>query len=111
MTSTTNSIGEIAMGYASGHYGIKTAVGIAAARATAMAQVTGNGSMAALGDCFHKTKYIINQILADAHANDGLWIAVINSPKDVTMAGDMKRVDQLVLLAWDRNIFITKLKV
>ena len=111
MTSTTNSIGEIAMGYASGHYSKKTAVGIAAARATAMTQVNGNGSMAALGACFHRTKYMIKQILADAHAEDGLWIAAINCLKDVTVAGDTKLVDKLILLAGDRKIFAAKLKV
>ena len=40
------------MGYPSGHYTEKTAVGIAAARATGMAQVSGNGSMAACAYSF-----------------------------------------------------------
>jgi acyl transferase domain-containing protein len=99
------------MGYASGHYTKKTAVGIAAARATAMAQVSGNGSMAALGACFHRAKYMIKQILTDANTDEGLWIAAINSPKDVTVAGDSKLIDKLVLLAQGRKIFIAKLKV
>ena len=99
------------MGYASGHYSKKTAVGIAAARATAMTQVNGNGSMAALGACFHRAKYMIKQILADAHADEGLWIAAINSPKDVTVAGNTELVDKLVLLARGRKIFVAKLKV
>jgi acyl transferase domain-containing protein len=99
------------MGYASGHYGKKTAVGIAAARSAAMAQVSGNGSMVALGACFHRAKYMIKQILADAHADNGLWISAINSPKDVTVAGDNKLIDMLILLAQDRKIFVAKLKV
>ena len=111
MNFITNSIGEIAMGYASGHYSRRTAVGIAAARATAMAQVSGNGSMAALGACFHRAKYMIKKILTDAHVDNGLWIAAINSPKDVTVAGESKLIDMLVLLAQDRKIFVAKLKV
>ena len=99
------------MGYASGHYSKKTAVGIAAARATAMAQVTGNGSMAALGACYHRAKYMIKNILADASTESGLWIAAINSPKDVTVAGDSELIDKLVRVAEGRKIFVAKLKV
>ncbi|KAF8800322.1 hypothetical protein BYT27DRAFT_6834852 [Phlegmacium glaucopus] len=106
-----HSIGEIAMGYASGHYSKKTAVGIAAARATAMATVSGNGSMIALGACYHRAKYMIKHILADAQAEEGLWIAAINSPKDVTVAGDDKLIDMLVSLAQERGTFVVKLKV
>ena len=99
------------MGYASGHYGKKTAIGIAAARAIAMTQVSGNGSVAALGACFHRAKYMIKNILADAHTGSGLWIAAINSPKDVTVAGDTKLIDMLVSVAQSRKIFVAKLKV
>jgi len=76
-----------------------------------MAQASGNGSMVALGACFHRAKYMIKQILADAQANDGLWIAAINSPKDVTVAGDNKLIDMLFSLAQERKIFVAKLKV
>ncbi|KAF8800384.1 hypothetical protein BYT27DRAFT_7148677 [Phlegmacium glaucopus] len=106
-----HSIGEIAMGYASGNYSKKTAVGIAAARATAMATVSGNGSMIALGACYHRAKYMIKHVLADAQADDGLWIAAINSPQDVTVAGDNKLIDMLVSLAQERGTFVAKLKV
>ena len=107
----TKSIGEIALGYASGHYSKKTAIGIAAARATAMAQVNGSGSMAAVGACYHRTKYMIKRVLTDAHADSGLWVAAINSPRDVTVAGDTKLIDMLVSLAQSRKIFVAKLKV
>ena len=76
-----------------------------------MAQVSGNGSMAALGACFHRAKYMINRIMTDAHIDSGLWIAAINSPKDVTVAGDSELIDKLVSLAQGRKIFVAKLKV
>ena len=99
------------MGYSSGHYNKKTAIGIAAARSTAMARVSGNGSMVALGACFHRARYMIKNILADAHTASGLWIAAINSPDHVTVAGDSNLVDMLVLLAQSKKMFVAKLKV
>ena len=107
----TKSIGEIALGYASGHYSKKTAIGIAAARAVAMAKVSGNGSMAAIGVCYHRAKYMIKTIMTEAHTDSGLWIAAVNSPRDVTVAGDTKLIDMLVSLAQGRKIFVAKLKV
>ncbi|KAF9461490.1 hypothetical protein BDZ94DRAFT_1263481 [Collybia nuda] len=106
-----HSIGEIAMGYASGCYDKKTAVGIAAARAGAMAKLTNNGSMVALNACYHRAKYMIKSVLADAQETDGLWIAAINSPIEVTVAGDTKLIEKVYENAQGRKMFAAKLRV
>ncbi|KAI6098831.1 putative nonribosomal peptide synthetase [Pisolithus croceorrhizus] len=93
--SSGHSIGEIAMGYASGHYDREMAVGIATARAAAMIKAEGNGAMVALG------------------VSSGLWIAGINSPQAVTVAGRHELVDALEAYAKDPSvkIFAAKLRV
>ncbi|KAG9317960.1 hypothetical protein JVU11DRAFT_12 [Chiua virens] len=70
-----HSIGEIAMGYASGHYDRETAVGIAVARAAAMTRAEGNGTMVALGVSVQKAKKMIRKVLSQAKTSSGLWIA------------------------------------
>ncbi|EMD32324.1 PKS/NRPS enzyme [Gelatoporia subvermispora B] len=108
-----HSIGEIAMGYASGHYDRETAVGIAVARAAAMTKAEGNGSMVALGVGVQKAKLLIKKVLEKAGVKDGLWVAGINSPKAVTLAGKTELVDAMVELAADPadKVFAAKLRV
>ncbi|KAG6333238.1 hypothetical protein ID866_5853, partial [Astraeus odoratus] len=108
-----HSIGEIAMGYASGHYDREMAVGIAAARAAAMVQAEGNGAMVALGVGVQKAKTLMRKVLSDAKVSSGLWIAGINSPQAVTVAGKHELVDALVELAKDPSVmvFAAKLRV
>ncbi|KAL4075275.1 hypothetical protein V8B97DRAFT_2022271 [Scleroderma yunnanense] len=108
-----HSIGEIAMGYASGHYDREMAVGIAAARAAAMIQAEGNGAMVALGVGVQKAKTLMRKVLSDAKVTSGLWIAGINSPQAVTVAGEHELIDALVALAKDPSVmvFAAKLRV
>ncbi|KIJ60828.1 polyketide synthetase [Hydnomerulius pinastri MD-312] len=108
-----HSLGEIAMGYASGHYSREMAVGIAVARATAMLRAEGNGAMVALGVGVQKAKAMIKKVLRQASATTGLWIAGINSPEAVTVAGKHELVDALVGLAKDpaHSVFAAKLRV
>lgn len=107
----SESLGEIAMGYASGHYDKVTAIGIAVARAAAMKNAEGNGSMVALGICFQRARYMIKQVLEDAGAADGLWIAAINSPDAVTVAGRSELIDKLAGIVKARGFFAAKLIV
>ena len=108
-----HSIGEIAMGYASGHYDRETAVGIAVGRAAAMTQAEGNGGMVALGVGVQKTKLMIKKVFARAGVDSGLWIAGINSPKAVTIAGKHELIDLMVEVAADPldKVFAAKLRV
>ena len=108
-----HSIGEIAMGYASGHYDRETAVGIAVGRAAAMARAEGNGGMVALGVGVQKAKLMIKKVFSRAGVDSGLWIAGINSPKAVTIAGQHELIDLMVEVAADPadKVFAAKLRV
>ncbi|KIJ63455.1 polyketide synthetase [Hydnomerulius pinastri MD-312] len=108
-----HSIGEIAMGYASGHYDRDMAVGIAVARAAAMTRAEGNGAMVALGVGVQKAKTMIRKVLSKEKATSGLWIAGINSPQAVTVAGTHELIDAMVELANDpeAKVFAAKLRV
>ncbi|KAH7927995.1 putative nonribosomal peptide synthetase [Leucogyrophana mollusca] len=108
-----HSLGEIAMGYASGHYDREVAIGIAVARAAAMTQAEGNGAMVALGVGVQKAKIMIRTVLSQAKTTSGLWIAGINSPSAVTVAGTHELVDAIVELAASPNakVFAAKLRV
>ena len=108
-----HSIGEIAMGYASGHYDRETAIGIAVGRAAAMTLAEGNGGMVALGVGVQKAKLMIKEVLARAGTDSGLWIAGINSPKAVTVAGQHELIDLMLDVAADPadKIFAAKLRV
>ena len=101
------------MGYASGHYDRETAVGIAVARAAAMTRAEGNGAMVALGAGVQKAKTMIRKVFSRTKAASGLWIAGINSPQAVTVAGRHELIDALIELARDPNamVFAAKLRV
>ncbi|KAF9238195.1 putative nonribosomal peptide synthetase [Melanogaster broomeanus] len=108
-----HSLGEIAMGYASGHYSRELAIGIAVARAAAMMHAEGNGSMVALGVGIQKAKAMIRKVLRQAGVDFGLWIAGINSPEAVTVAGKHELIDGLIKLAKNatQSVFAAKLRV
>ena len=66
------SIGEIVIGYASGHYDHEMAVGIAAARAADMVKANGNGAMVALSIGMQKAKMLMHKVMSDAKVSSGL---------------------------------------
>ena len=105
------SIGEIVMGYASGHYDREMAVGIAAARAAAMVKADGNSAMVALGVGVQKAKMLMRKVMSDAKVSSGLWIAGINSPQAVTVAGEHELVDALVAFAKDPSVMVFAAKL
>ena len=49
--------------------------------------------MAALGVGVQKAKLMIKKVLARAGVETGLWITGINSPKAVTIAGQIELID------------------
>lgn len=101
------------MGYASGHYDREMAIGIAVARAAAMNRAEGNGAMVALGVGVQTAKAMIRKVLSRAKATSGLWIAGINSPQAVTIAGTHELIDAIIELANDpgAKVFAAKLRV
>jgi len=107
-----HSIGEIAMGYASGHYDRETAIGLAVGRAS-LTQAQGNGGMVALGVGVQKAKLMIKKVFARAGVDTGLWVAGINSPKAVTVGGKHELVDLMLEVAADPadKVFAAKLRV
>ena len=107
------SIGEIVMGYASGHYDHEMAVSIAAAHVAAKVKADGNGAMVALSVGMQKAKMMMRKVMSGAKVSSGLWITGINSLKAVTVAGEHELIDGLVALAKDPSVmvFATKLRV
>ena len=73
----------------------------------------GNGGMVALGVGVRKAKLMIKKVLAHAGVEGGLWIADINSPKAVTIAGQHKLIDLMVEVAANPSdkVFAAKLQV
>ncbi|KAJ3146079.1 hypothetical protein HDU86_000536 [Geranomyces michiganensis] len=106
-----HSIGEVAMGFASGAMTKSAAIGIAVARAFAMSNAAGNGSMVAVSIGDAQARTYIKTVLKKACQTSGLWIAGINSPTAVTIAGREDLVDAMVLHAKSKDVFAAKLRV
>ncbi|KAG2148763.1 acyl transferase/acyl hydrolase/lysophospholipase [Suillus clintonianus] len=89
------SIGEIAMGYAAGHYDRTTTIGIAAAFATAMSEVEGNGATIFVAVSPRQARLIIDDVLLQAGVTSGLWISSFHSPHAVAIAGTHPLINAL----------------
>jgi acyl transferase domain-containing protein len=83
-----HSLGEIAMQYASGVLSKEGAIRLMAARAAAMTFSDGSGTMMALGCDEAAAKLFMSGI-------PQLWIAAINSPDAVTVAGSVESIAAL----------------
>ncbi|KAH7909125.1 putative nonribosomal peptide synthetase [Hygrophoropsis aurantiaca] len=68
-------------------------------RAVVMTPAEGNGAMVALGVGVQKAKAMIRKVFAQMKVTSGLWIAGINSPSAVTVAGTHELVDAMVELS------------
>ncbi|KAG1884672.1 acyl transferase/acyl hydrolase/lysophospholipase [Suillus subluteus] len=89
------SVGEIAMGYAAGHYDRSTTIGIAAAFATTMSEVEGNGATIFVAVSPRQAQLIIDDVLLQAGVTSGLWISSFHSPHAVAIAGTHPLIDAL----------------
>lgn len=85
-----HSIGEAAAAYASGALNIEDAVRVIVERARVQEMTRGSGAMAAVGI----SEEAAQPLLAE-HAGH-LWIAAVNSPTDLTLAGDADNVKAAV---------------
>jgi len=102
----SESLGEIAMGYVSGHYNKVTAIGIAIALAAAMKKAEENETMVSLGICFQRARYMIKQVLEGAGVADGLWITAINLPDAVTVASRDELINMLAGIVKGRDFLL-----
>ncbi|KAG2118289.1 acyl transferase/acyl hydrolase/lysophospholipase [Suillus cothurnatus] len=89
------SVGEIAMGYAAGHYDKTTTIGIAAAFATTMSEVEGNGATIFVAVSPRQAQLIIDDVLLQAGVSFGLWISAFHSPNAVAIAGTHPLINAL----------------
>jgi acyl transferase domain-containing protein len=85
-----HSIGEAAAAYASGALNIEDAVRVIVERARVQEMTRGSGAMAAVG-----ISEAAAQPLLEQH-RDKLWIAAVNSPTDLTLAGEADAVKAAV---------------
>lgn len=89
-----HSVGEIAAAWASGVLELEQAIHIVCARSRAQSLVRGKGRMAAVG----LSATAANEIIIQSGAT-GVEIAGINSPRNVTLSGDLEaliRIQQCV---------------
>lgn len=92
-----HSVGEIAAAWASGGLDLAAATNLVRKRSQAQARTHGQGRMAALGRGLAEAQAAI------AGLHDGLAIAAINAPGQVTVAGPAEAVTQLGALAERRG--------
>ncbi|KAK6507176.1 hypothetical protein TWF481_005625 [Arthrobotrys musiformis] len=110
-----HSSGEVAAAYAKGALSHKSAMKIAYYRgmggAAASQDPNSNGTMMVVGLGETEILPVLNDLSSKGY-ND-LHIACINSPRNVTIAGDVGHIEELkaALLVQDPNIFARKLKV
>ena len=84
-----HSVGEIAAAFAAGALDLESAVHVVLERSHAQAKTAGDGRMAAVGLPAIEARSIL------AAYNASLELAAINSPVDVTFAGDAAALDRL----------------
>lgn len=83
-----HSVGEIAAAVTAGAIDLRTAVSVVVARSRAQARTAGTGRMAAVG----LAETAARQAIAEF---GGLTLAGVNSPQDVTIAGDAEELRRL----------------
>lgn len=99
------SVGEIAMGYAAGHYDRSTTIGIATAFATAMSEVEGNGATIFVAVSPRQARLIIDDVLLQAGVTSGLWISSFHSPHAVAIAGTYPLINALLAFLSNSETF------
>ncbi|KAJ5692411.1 reducing type I polyketide synthase [Penicillium macrosclerotiorum] len=108
-----HSSGEIAAAYAVGAISARAAWRIAYYRGTCAAWLRNSnnkGAMVSVGLSKEQAERYLNMIAPGFEALD-LTVACINSPKNVTISGDVSQVDALQKLLSNEGIFARKLRV
>lgn len=109
--ATGHSSGEIAAAYTAGALSFQEAIAVAyfRGRITSDAIDSGvlSGAMASLGIGYEAAL----EVLKGTESGDTITIACINSPSNVTVSGSVSSLDQLEVVAAEKNIFFRKLRV
>ncbi|KAK4098855.1 putative polyketide synthase [Parathielavia hyrcaniae] len=111
-TVTGHSSGEIGAAYAAGLISFRTAVAVSYFRGQAAAQLwrqqdgVQKGAMLALGVGPDEAEELIQQ-----HAQGYATVAAVNSPKSVTVSGDVAAIASLHKAAEEKGLFARKLKI
>lgn len=109
---TGHSSGEIAAAYAAGLISFRAAIAVSYFRGQAAAQLwrqqagVQKGAMLALGVGPEETAELIQE-----HAKGYATVAAINSPKSVTVSGDVAAIENVHKVAEEKGLFARKLKV
>ncbi|PVI03918.1 ketoacyl-synt-domain-containing protein [Periconia macrospinosa] len=113
-----HSSGEIGAAYAGRYISKQSAWKVAYSRGVVASKLTrstshGAGAMMAVGLPEEEARPYIAEVLAKEKADIGLIIACVNSPSNVTVAGDDHLIDALLahLNAQNKGIFARKLRV
>ncbi|KAK7997329.1 hypothetical protein PG989_005369 [Apiospora arundinis] len=108
---TGHSSGEIAAAFVAGLVSFKTACAVSYFRGQAAARLSsrqaGKGAMLALGIGVEEASELINQHSGGAYA----IIAAINSPKSITISGDVSAIENIQKGAGEKGLFSRRLKV
>jgi acyl transferase domain-containing protein/NADPH:quinone reductase-like Zn-dependent oxidoreductase/acyl carrier protein len=88
---TGHSVGEIAAAWAAGCLTLEQAVQVVVERSAAQAQTAGAGRMAAVG----RSAAEVLDMLAQAGLEGTVEVAVLNSPRDVTVSGALEALQAL----------------
>ncbi|KAL2145167.1 hypothetical protein VTI28DRAFT_7803 [Corynascus sepedonium] len=112
-TVTGHSSGEIAAAYAAGLLSFRTAIAVsffrgqAAARLARQQSQSQKGAMLALGIGPEEAAELIEQATQGAYAT----VAAINSPKSVTVSGDVAAIENIHKVAEEKGLFARRLKI
>jgi len=101
-----HSSGEIAAAYCAGVISMRDAIKIAYFRGTVSAHISGKGGMMAVGCSVDEAEDFISQVKTGK-----LVVSCINSPKNVTVSGDIAGLAQLQCMLEEKAVFSRQLKV
>ncbi|MEK7285885.1 MAG: SDR family NAD(P)-dependent oxidoreductase [Nitrospirota bacterium] len=100
-----HSVGEITSAWASGMLSLRDALSVAYHRSRIQARAAGLGSMLAVGLRFDQAQEVV------AKSDGRISIAAVNSPKDLTLAGDSDYLNEVRKTLEAQDIFARPLTV
>ncbi|MFC5056579.1 SDR family NAD(P)-dependent oxidoreductase [Saccharothrix xinjiangensis] len=104
---TGHSVGEVAAAYCAGALDRAAACRVVAERSRAQAAAAGTGRMAAIG----LDAPGVELLLAETGCAGKVWVAAVNSPRDVTVSGAADALGALAEAARERGVFFRDLEL
>ena len=102
-----HSVGEVAAAWACGALSLEQAVRVIAVRSAQQGSTRGHGGMTAIG----LGEDAVKALLRDAGLTDQIVVAGVNSPRGVTLAGDLEDLQAFELRLAEREVFQRRLKL